>query len=292
MAVFLRHDGKLQQLKVSDFKNERELQKLVEDNLDELFDVYFIASEFTTTHGGRIDTLGLGKDGSPVIIEYKYKEKDNVINQGLFYLDWLVDHKGDFKVAVEKKLGKDVKINWDNPRLILIAQSFNKYDKYAINRIGEAIELKRYIPHDKGILVIEDVTPRGVSNKVKDSKKIVYKDYDLKHHVKDKKDRIKELLLTLREEILKLDDNIREKFKKHYIGYEVSKNFTEVVVQANALKIYLDIDKKDLKDEKGLTEDCSNIGHWATGNTRFKIDNQDEIAYAMDLIKQAYDNNL
>jgi len=128
MAIFKINDQKAQKLKIKKVKNEKELQKLFENNLEEIFGIQFLASEFTTSRRGRIDTLGLDEDGSPVIIEYKKDEKDNVINQGLFYLDWLVDHKGDFEILVQKNLGRNAKIIWDAPRLILVAQSFNQYD--------------------------------------------------------------------------------------------------------------------------------------------------------------------
>ena len=91
-------------------------------NLEPLFGVRFVATEFTTgqKHRGRIDTLGLDQDGSPVIIEYKLTSNDNVINQGLFYLDWLMDHRGDFEFAARSRLG-DVDVVWAAPRLILLA---------------------------------------------------------------------------------------------------------------------------------------------------------------------------
>ena len=103
-------------------------------------------TEFTTgdRQRGRIDTLGIDQDGTPVIIEYKKRAKENVINQGLFYLDWLVDHKGDFTLAAQKQLGKDIEIDWSSPRLILVAESFSEYDKYAVNRIGANIQLWTY----------------------------------------------------------------------------------------------------------------------------------------------------
>jgi RecB family endonuclease NucS len=89
---------------------------LVEENCEELLSIRFIASEFPTgeRHRGRIDTLGIDTEGNPTIIEYKKTENDNIINQGLFYLDWLVDHKGDFEVAAKKKLGNDIEINSDS----------------------------------------------------------------------------------------------------------------------------------------------------------------------------------
>ena len=51
-------------------------------------------------HRGRIDTLGLDENGCPVIVEYKRHNNENVINQGLFYPDWLFDHKADFRLLV------------------------------------------------------------------------------------------------------------------------------------------------------------------------------------------------
>lgn len=80
---------------------EKSLQVLMEQNLDTLLGVSFLASEYTTgpKHGGRIDTLGMDENGCPVIIEYKRATNENVINQGLFYLDWLMDHRAEFQLS-------------------------------------------------------------------------------------------------------------------------------------------------------------------------------------------------
>ena len=66
----------------------------------ELLGVRFLATEYATgkTHGGRIDSLGIDEDNSPVIVEYKRSTGENVINQGLFYLNWLMDHKAEFEL--------------------------------------------------------------------------------------------------------------------------------------------------------------------------------------------------
>jgi len=71
MAIFELNKSKMNKLKITKFKNEKELQSVFENNLEEIFGIKFLATEYTTTHGGRIDTLGLDEDGSPVIIEYK-----------------------------------------------------------------------------------------------------------------------------------------------------------------------------------------------------------------------------
>jgi len=294
MGIFKIQNQKVQKLKIKKFKNEKQLQQIFENNLEEIFGIRFLASEYTTTHGGRIDTLGIDEDGSPVIIEYKENEKDNIINQGLFYLDWLVDHKGDFELLVQKKLGQNVKVNWDAPRIILVAQSYNEYDKYAVNRISENIELKKYILYDGDILFIENVV---LPNKKETGKKIkktdiTYKEYSVGDHLNGKSDKIKELFMELREKILKLDDRIKEKVLKLYVAYELDRNFAEVVIQSNGLWIYVDISKDEVEDPKNKLVDVSEKGHWATGDVRLRIENHEDIEYAMNIIKQSYESKL
>lgn len=294
MAIFKIQNQKVQKLKIKKFDNEKQLQQIFEDNLEEIFGIRFLATEYTTTHGGRIDTLGLDEDGSPVIIEYKENEKDNVINQGLFYLDWLVDHKGDFEILVQKKLGQNVKVNWDAPRLILVAQSYNEYDKYAVNRISENIELKKYTLYDNDILFIENVVLPNRKETIKKTKKtsITYKEYSVEDHLSGKSNKIKELFKELQEKILKLDDKIKEKVLKFYIAYELDRNFAEVVIQSSGLWIHIDISKDEVEDPKNKLVDVSEKGHWATGNLKIRIENHEDIEYAMNIIKQSYESKL
>jgi len=87
---------------------EKSLQVLLEHNLESILAVKFLRSEYSTgkNHGRRIDTLGIDENLCPVIIEYKRAVNENVINQGLSYLDWLLDHKADFKLLVMDSVGK------------------------------------------------------------------------------------------------------------------------------------------------------------------------------------------
>ena len=294
MAIFKINDNRVQKLKIKKFKKEKELQQLFESNLNEILGIRFLASEFTTSHGGRIDTLGLDEDGSPVIIEYKRDEKDNVINQGLFYLDWLVDHKGDFEILVQKKLGKNVDVSWDTPRVVLIAQSYNQYDKYAVHRISENIELKRYVLYENNILYVENVVlpNENVKRGKKKKTKVVYKEYSIERHLKGKPSNIKELFKELRERILGLDEEIKEKVLKYYIAYKLNKNFTEIVVLHKELVVHFDIKKSEVNDPKNKLEDVSNKGHHATGGLRMRINTLEDIDYCMEIVKQSYDNQL
>src|SRR5271163_2929094 len=103
---------------------EKSLQTLIEKNLNEILGIRFLCTEYLTgkTHSGRVDTLGIDENSCPVIIEYKRALNENVINQGLFYLDWLMDHQGEFELLVVKKLGVEAatSIDWKSPRLLCI----------------------------------------------------------------------------------------------------------------------------------------------------------------------------
>ena len=291
MSIFQVYNNKIKQLKTSNFKSEKELQVLVENNLEEIFGIKFIASEFSTgeKHGGRIDTLGLDENNSPVIIEYKWGEKDNVINQGLFYLDWLVDHKGDFQVVVERKLGKKIKIDWSQPRLILIAQSFNKYDKYAINRMSENIELWIYSLYENGIFEVNiEGSSQADNKKGKRITKIEYAKYDLNYHLNKTSKELQRKFNEIRERILELP-NIQEKpEQKSGVTYRTTKSFCRFEFRKNSINLLLREPKYN--DPKNLVKDITSFEWGYKGLV--KIDKLSNVDYLFSLIKQSYEETL
>ncbi|HET7622173.1 MAG TPA: hypothetical protein VFK39_09755 [Gemmatimonadaceae bacterium] len=118
MPLFQLDKKALTPIQQSDFPNEKALQNLVEANIGAVFNCRLVASEFSTgsKHAGRIDTLALSEDSNPVIIEYKRVASSELINQSLFYLNWLHDHHGDFEIAAQKALGASVEIDWSDIR--------------------------------------------------------------------------------------------------------------------------------------------------------------------------------
>jgi len=307
MPLYQVKQQKTQQVKPSSFKNEKELQNLFEQNLEELLGVRYVASEFTTgdRQRGRIDTLGIDQDGTPVIIEYKKTAKENVINQGLFYLDWLVDHKGDFTLAAQEQLGKDIEIDWSSPRLILVAESFSEYDKYAVNRIGANIQLWTYRKYGNDFLFLDSIFATISQKPVKKDKaenkeeiknKQVEEDiiYTLEYHLSEKPDETKTLFDAVRERIFLLNDDsdIIEKPNKIYVSYKHGKNFCEVQIQSNRLKIWLDIPHVELDDPSKLSRDVSKIGHHGTGITEVNLSDLSGIEAVMFLVEQAYKQTL
>ena len=143
MALFKINDLTVRKIIVKELDSEKNLQALFENNLEEILNIVFLAHEYTTSFGGIIDTLGIDKNGSPCIIEYKKGQNDNVINQGLSYLKWLLDHKAEFERLVEQhfasiynsptityngEIVRQIKIEWDSPRVICVAENYNRFD--------------------------------------------------------------------------------------------------------------------------------------------------------------------
>jgi hypothetical protein len=157
IKLFRISSGQVNELTGTTDTIEKSVQTFFEKNLEALLGVRFLASEFTTSNGGRIDTLGLDENGCPVILEYKRASNENVINQGLFYLDWLMDHRKDFQWLVMEKLGKNdaEAVDWSAPRLICIAGDFNRYDDHAVKQIQRNIELIRYRRFGSDLLMLD-----------------------------------------------------------------------------------------------------------------------------------------
>ncbi len=78
------------------FPSEREVQRMTEANLQDLFNLDFVKSEFELNYL-RIDTLAFDKESAAfVIIEYKKDRNFSVVDQGVAYLNLMLNHKADF----------------------------------------------------------------------------------------------------------------------------------------------------------------------------------------------------
>jgi len=95
----------------------------------------------------------------------------------------------------------------------------------------------------------------------------------------------------LKAEILQLD-NVNVQPKKLYVAFKVKRNFTDIQIQKQNLKIFLNMAKGTLKDPEGLATDVSTTGHWGNGDYCIRISDKSQIEYTMKLIKQSYENNL
>jgi len=287
------------ELKGQSLALERSLQALMERNLETLLGVRFLASEHSTgaKHKGRIDTLGLDENGCPVIIEYKRATNENVINQGLFYLDWLMDHQAEFKLLVLEKLGKAAAdaIEWGGPRLLCIAGDFTRYDEHAVLQMNRNIELIRYRHYPDGFLILEMVN--AVSADPAQSASSSPGGAGGKHQVKTVSDYLaqaseplRELYQALEDSLVAMGDDVEKKVLKHYIAFKRIKNFAcvEVKVQNKCLIVNVKCPPTEENLIPGFTADVTNVGHLGTGNLEITIRSLDDLARAQRLLEMSY----
>jgi len=277
---------------------EKELQIVFEKNLETILAVRLLASEFSTTHGGRMDTLGIDEDNCPVIIEYKRNSSENVINQGLFYLDWLMDHKAEFELLVRDRFGKKTadEIAWGVPRLICVAKGFSKYDVHAVKQINRNIELVRFEKFENEILLIELLTANSTTS-AKTSSNLngnssTYK--TVTQYLEQSDDQLKSLFGQIRDALLSLGDDIQEKTLKNYFAFKRLRNFACVEVKPNEKKIlvYLKVDLEKSEFVDGFSRDVQHVGHFGTGHLELTLRSEEDLEKAKDFFQLSHGRGL
>lgn len=274
---------------------ERELQTLIENNMETFFGVTFLKTEYVTSNGGRIDSIGIDENNCPVIFEYKRSSNENVINQGLFYLDWLLDHKADFEILVMKILGKKYfeKIDWSMPRLICVAGNFTKYDEYAVKQINRNIDLVRYKKFDDTLLMF-DLINSNVIKSIENKETVTCKNSNERSFSKNLENaplEIKNLYYSARDYILALGDDIIENELKMYTAFKKIKNIICAEASQKAVVLYMRLNPENIQLEKGFTRDMRTIGHYGTGDLEVTIKNKNDLEKAKALIDKVYEVN-
>jgi len=302
MPLFQRTKSDLKTVEQTNFDTERALQQLIERNLETVFNCRFVASEFVTgaLHGGRIDTLALSEDNNPVIIEYKKVESSELINQSLFYLAWIQDHRGDFEIAAQKALGPDIEIDWNDIRVICIAPNFRKYDLHAVQVMGANLELWSYRFYKNDSLYLEEIfqksvgtssTTSGDSRLTAGQKAAITRKtstYKFEEHLNGRPETIQQMAVALQEFMLGLDPSMEESPKKLYVAYKISQNIVCMEVQQKRLLLYLKLDPSTLDTLPKFARDVRKIGHFGTGDLELSVNNETDLDVAKKYCELAY----
>jgi predicted transport protein len=278
---------------------EKSLQTLIEKHLESFLGVRFLATEYSTgkTHAGRIDTLGIDENYFPVIIEYKRSLNQNVINQGLYYLDWLLDHKAEFTLLAMKKFGKEIenKIDWTSPRLICIAGNFTKFDEHAIQQINRNIQLVRYKKYTEELILLELVNSTSVQSftEVSTSTSVGTKNQykTVTEYLSQANRELSDRFEALKAFLLTLGDDVQMHVLKNYFAFKRIKNFAcvEIHPQTGKILVYVKVDPDKISLEEGFTRDVRNIGHYGTGGLEIKISSDEDLERAKPLLLESYE---
>lgn len=299
----LYHIGeKLNHIKENPFKLEKEIQELTEDNLDTVFNLKFVKSEFSLNNF-RIDTLAFDVESNAfVIIEYKRDKNFSVIDQGYAYLSLMLNNKADFILEFNENLDKTLKrndVDWSQSRVIFVSPSFTTYQREAINFKDLPIELWEIRRFENTTVSYEQIQKAGAQESIKTISKAdkridnvakEIKVYTEQEHLSRANEEIKELFEKLRNSVLNLGD-LDVKPKKKYIAFVSGRNVIDVHPQKKALKMWINLNRGELDDPKGITRDVSTTGHWGNGDYELQFSSDENLEYILSLIKQSIRKN-
>lgn len=290
--------GQVKELNSNQVPLEKELQQLLEQNMSTFFGVTFLKSEYRITNG-RMDSIGIDENNCPVIFEYKRSVNENVINQGLFYLDWLLDHKADFKLLVMDTLGSEQadKIDWSMPCVICVANDFTKFDEHAVNQMQRNIKLVKYKKFGNDLISLEYLNAPQVQpiefddGFVKQTKKSNSKDKDFDQYFNEAGIKNQNLFYSVRDYILSLGDDVSENRLKLYVAFKKVRNIICAEVYRNNVCLHLRLNPDTVDLAQGFIEDVRNKGHWGTGDLRINLKSVEDFQKAKPLLDRAYNEN-
>ena len=305
MPIYNINDKKLEPIKQVKFKNERELQNLTENNLEELFNLKFIATEFQVDNL-RIDTLAFNEETkSFVIIEYKNVKNYSVIDQGYSYLSLLLNNKAEFVLkfnqVFNKNNGKE-DFDFTQTRVMFISPSYTTYQLKSVEFSDIAFELWKVSKYSNDTVLFDKVNNTNTSasikqvtdsdkNKQKVNKEI--KKYTEEDTLKGKSDDIVSLYDNLKEYILSQYDDIEIVHLKYYLVFKVNnKIIASLSVLKKSLKTWINLKESDISDPDNKIRNVSNIGHHGVGDYEFSITSEDDFYYFNRLFKQSFDEKL
>jgi len=295
-------NDQLNLIRENSFKLEKDLQTLTENNLEKIFGLQLVKSEFALQKF-RIDTLAYDKESNAfVIIEYKRSKNFSVIDQGYAYLSLMLNNKSDFILEFNENLNNTLKrndVDWSQSRVLFVSQNFTNYQREAINFKDLPIELWEITRYENQTVSYEQIIKSDSQesiNTISKSDKTIrsvakeIKVYTEQEHFQNVSDEIKELYDKVKSAILDLG-NIEIKPKKKYIAFVCGKNIVDIHPQQKALKMWLNMSIGELDDPKQLTRDVSTTGHWGNGDYEIRISSDENLEYLLSLIKQSINKN-
>jgi predicted transport protein len=301
MAIFNVQGVKLTPIREKDLGLEKEVQKLTEENLEVVFNLQFVRSEYALG-SFRIDTLAFDREANAfVIVEYKKDKSFSVIDQGYAYLALMLNNKADFILEYNEKLKANLRkaeVDWSQSRVLFLAHSFTSYQQNAISFKDLPIELWEVRKFDNStILYNQLLAPEAkesvktiTKNKTVESVAKEVRVYTIEDHIGKGSEEVRSLFETLQEKILAFGSDVNEVPKKQYIAYKTSTNFADIIIYSKEIRVTLNLRSGEIKDPKNVATDFTKPekGHWGNGDYEIIIKSPSDLSYSLDLIEQAY----
>jgi len=305
MPIYNIDNEKLTPIKQVKFKNERELQTLTEKNLEELFGLKFVATEFQVDNL-RIDTLAFNEETkSFVIIEYKNIKNYSVIDQGYSYLSLLLNNKAEFvlkyNLVFNTSLSKD-EFDFSQTSVMFISPSYTTYQLKSVEFSDIAFELWKVVKYSNGTVLYDKVNNtnntasiKQITNSDNTKQKVnrEIKKYTEEDTLSGKPDDIKSLYYELKEFVLSNYDDVEINHVKYYFVFKVNnKIIVSVSVLSKSIKTWINLKETELNDPDNRIRNVTNVGHHGVGDYEFKITSENDFYYFDKLFKQSYDEKI
>lgn len=304
MPLYHYNQSKLTPLSEKPFKLEKELQTLTEENLDELFSLKFISTEFQLNNL-RIDTLAFDPETNTfVIIEYKRGSSFSIVDQGYAYLALLLNNKADFILEYNENMKDNLKrdqVDWSQSRVIFVAKNFTNYQRNAINFKHLPIELWEVKRYENNSILYNHLKPTESRESIKTisgnktieavSKEIHSITRD--DHFKQNWTHSKEIYEELVEKLMELEPRFIEVATKPYIAFKIEKK-NILQIKPYKTKVRLEFNKSEPKDfrdpEKKVKIHPQSMKYYNQWISYIDLENIEDNDYAIFLTKQAIKN--
>ena len=262
MDLYNLRKNKLEEVDRVNFKLEKEIQTLVEDNVETLFDLEFISSEFSVG-GFRLDSLCFDNESNSfVVIEYKRGSSYSVIDQGYSYMSVMLNNKSDFILEYIEQTGKSLKksdVDFSQSRILFVSQSFNSYQKNSVNFKDvpfELWEIRKFSNNSISLNQHQSSSKESIQ-KIESGKNTVIKDVNHEVKVLDEEDtmngknvsqEVKDVYYSIKEQVSSWDD-LNINCKKNYISFKKNKKpFVYLNFRKKYIRVHLLHSIKHLED--------------------------------------------
>lgn len=302
MIIYSIDDEKLTPIKKVKFKSEKELQALTEKNLEELFNLKFVATEFSVDNL-RIDTLAFNEEtNSFVIIEYKNTSNFSVIDQGYSYLSLLLNNKAEFvlkyNLVFGTKLSKD-DFDFTQTSVMFISPTYNKYQLRSVGFSDIAFDLWKVVKYSNGTVSFDKVNNTNTNASIKQVANSDNKKRKVNKEIKKcteedtldgKSEDMRLLYGEFKDLVMENYDDIEINHWKYYFVFKINnKIIASAAVLAKSIKTWINLKETELDDPDNKVRNVADVGHHGVGDYEFVITSEDDFDYFDKLFKQSYE---
>ncbi len=297
--LFVLKDSKLKDVKHTSFKNEKELQTFVENHMQDLLGLRFLATEFIIDEHNRVDSVGFDEESSSfVLIEDKNVKDRGLVDQGFAYLAALFDRKEKFVLLYNKVYGQSKQaddFDWSQTRIAFIAPEFNNhqldstsfqdlpFDLYQLRKYGDIISFE-VIQNKKKYLNYKNKSKpvtTGQKNVLDNIETFTEETpFPMDHPMRDCYERMRDRICEL-EDVDVVPRKAGVTFKIH------GKRFAYCGPQKAAICLMINDPHGGLDDPFKM---CIDIKHrvWGRLSWEMKVNDKTDLDKVMLLVKQSY----